>query len=170
MKDFIFALAAEEDRREILALYRSLAGTECCAWTEDYPGEADVENDLSRGDLFCLKDADGTLVGAISIDRDEEVGKLPCWDEALSPAGELARLGVNRAYQNRGIARLLLWHGMEELRRRGCKGVRFLVCKTNTRAERSYAKLHFNVVGECSLFGEEWWCYEKALKPDLPSL
>lgn len=34
-----FDAAKRADKAEILALYRSLAGTEYCAWTQDYPGE-----------------------------------------------------------------------------------------------------------------------------------
>lgn len=158
-----FMAATGADKEEVLALYRSLAGTEYCAWTQDYPGEAEVEYDLSREALFCLRDGDGTLAGVISIDRDEEIEKLPCWSAALQPSGELSRLGVAEAYQNRGLAGQLLCRGMEELRRRGCKSVHFLVCRSNLKAIRAYEKLHFNVVGECSLFGEDWWCYEKPL-------
>lgn len=158
-----FTMAILSDKAEILALYRSLVGTQYCAWTDEYPNEADVENDLSRNALFCMKDEGGRIAGTISIDHDEAVEKLPCWREALKPAGELSRLGVRREYQNQGLARLLLQHGMEELKHRGFKSVHFLVCKTNIKAIRSYDKLSFEVVGECRLFGEDWWCYEKAL-------
>lgn len=158
-----FVRAAAADKAEILALYRSLVGTEYCAWTDEYPNETEIEGDLSRNALFCMKDENGKIAGTISIDHDEEVEKLPCWREALKPAGELSRLGVRREYQNQGLARQLLQYGMEELKRRGFKSVHFLVCKTNIKAIRSYSKLNFEVVGECSLFGEDWWCYEKAL-------
>lgn len=158
-----FGRAAKEDKAEILALYRSLVGTAFCAWTEDYPGEQDVDGDLARDGLFCLKDAAGKIIGAISIDQDEQVENLPCWSKELMPAAELSRLGVRPEYQNQGIARQLLGCGMEELKRQGKKGVHFLVCKTNRKAIRSYDKLNFNVVGECQVFGEEWWCYEKGL-------
>lgn len=43
------------------------------------------------------------------------------------------------------------------------KGVHFLVSKTNERAMRSYQKLNFKKCGESDLYGEDWWCYEKAL-------
>lgn len=158
-----FGMAAEEDKNEILSLYHALVGTEYCAWTDDYPSETEVENDLSRNALFCMKDGKGKIVGTISIDQDESVENLPCWSKELLPAGELSRLGVCAEYQNRGVARRLLLCGMEELRRRGFRAVHFLVCKRNQKAIRSYDKLHFDVAGECSLFGEEWWCYEKAL-------
>ena len=158
-----FTQASENDKREILALYRSLAETEFCAWTEDYPGETDIKGDLARQGLFCLKDDKERIIGVISIDQDEAVEKLPCWSERLKPAAELSRLGVRIENQNQGIAGKLLQYGMEELKRRGKKGVHFLVCKSNKKAIRSYDKLKFDVVGECELFGEKWWCYEKEL-------
>ncbi|MDD7627718.1 MAG: GNAT family N-acetyltransferase [Lachnospiraceae bacterium] len=88
---------------------------------------------------------------------------LSFWSRGLQPSAELSRLGVKPEYQNQGIARLLLQYGMEELRHQGKKSVHFPVCKTNQKAIRSYDKLHFDVVGECSMYGEEWWCYEKKL-------
>ncbi len=158
-----FMQATVEDQAEILQLYRSLVGTEFCAWTDQYPGKAEIEGDLSRDALFCLKDMAGTLIGVISIDQDEAVEALPCWTEAWKPAGELSRLGVRSEYQNQGVARQLLQYGMAELEHRGMKSVHFLVCKTNQKAIRSYDKLGFNIVGDCELFGELWWCYEKSL-------
>ena len=158
-----FERATLNDRNEILALYRSVVGSEFCTWTENYPCETDIEGDLARDDLFCLRSPDGEIVGVISVDQDESVEKLPCWSSELRPGAELSRLGVKPEYQNQGIARLLLRCGMEELRLQGKKSVHFLVCKTNRKALRSYDKLHFDVVGECSMYGEDWWCYEKKL-------
>lgn len=158
-----FTQASKKDKSEILALYRSLAGTEFCAWTENYPGEIDIEGDLSRDGLFCLKDEKGEIAGVISIDQDENVERLTCWSKELQPSAELSRIGVRVENQNQGIARKLLQHAMEELRRRGKRSIHLLVCKTNKKAIRSYEKLDFEVVGECRMFGEGWWCYEKAL-------
>lgn len=159
-----FVNAKMENLDEILALYRSLVGTEYCAWTADYPNEETIEFDLSRDSLFCLKNEQGTIIGVISIDQDEAVEQLSCWSKDKQPSAELSRLGVHPEYQNQGVARQLLKFGMEELRKRGKRSVHFLVCKTNRKAIRSYDKLHFDVVGECALFCEEWWCYEKDLE------
>jgi len=163
LKELIFKRAEASDKEEIYALYRSLIGTEFCAWSDSYPGWDTIQFDLDRESLFCLKDSSGRIVGVISIDDDEAVRSLHCWSADLKPVEELSRLGVHPDWQNKGIARLLLTHAMDELRRQGKQGVHFLVCKTNLKAIRSYNKLGFDVVGECELFGEEWWCYEKHL-------
>lgn len=187
-----FRRAKREEAEEILQLYRSLIGTEYCAWTENYPTEREVEFDLSRNALFCLREIilesdrreqerQGTgmpegktteplpetrnrLMGVISIDDDPEVKALSCWSTELNPVAELSRLGVAAEYQNRGIARILLQEAMEELKSQGYKAVHILVAKDNVKALRSYEKLHFTTVGECELFGHSYWCYEKELR------
>ena len=158
-----FEKAKETDKEEILQLYHSLVGTEYCAWTDAYPSEKEFIEDMARDALFCFRDEEHGIMGVISIDKDEAVEHLPCWSQSLQPSAELSRLGVKAEYQNQGIARKLLQYGMEELKKQGKKSVHFLVCKTNQKAIRSYDKLQFDIVGECELFGESWWCYEKAL-------
>lgn len=158
-----FEKAKEANKEEILQLYRSLVGTTYCAWTDAYPSEKEIIGDMSRNALFCLRDEAHGIIGVISIDKDEAVETLPCWSKELQPSAELSRLGVKTEYQNQGIARKLLQYGMEELKKQGKKSVHFLVCKTNQKAIRSYDKLHFDIVGECELFGESFWCYEKEL-------
>lgn len=187
-----FRRAKREEAGEILQLYRSLIGTEYCAWTENYPTEREVEFDLSRNALFCLREITpksgrgeqepqgtvsteaeavtlqpgkkGKLVGVISIDDDPEVRALSCWSKELTPVAELSRLGVAAEYQNRGIARILLQEAMAELKAMGYKAVHILVAKDNVKALRSYEKLHFTTVGECELFEHSYWCYEKELR------
>ena len=112
-----FRKAKREEAEEILQLYQSLIGTEYCVWTENYPTEREVEFDLSRDALFCLREKpSGRLIGTISIDDDPEVEALSCWSEDLTPVAELSRLGVAAEYQNHGIARILLREAMAELK------------------------------------------------------
>lgn len=158
-----FVLAEEKDKKEVLALYRSMIGSEGCTWTMDYPNEDNLEDDFGRNALFTLKNEGGEIVGVISIDDDASVEALDCWSAKLQPSAELARLAVKKSYQNQGLARLLLKSAMEELRKRGCKSVHFLVSKTNYRAINSYSEIGFDIKGESDLYGEHWLCYEKKL-------
>lgn len=159
-----FSIAREEDAAELMSLYRRAVGTEGCTWTEDYPNEEILRNDLKKEAVFLLRNDSGGILAAVSMDDDTEVNELPCWSPELTPCIEFARLVVHEDYRNRGLARKLLLRAMEEVCRRGCKGVHYLVSKTNERALRSYAKLEFTCVGESDLYGEHWWCYEKALQ------
>ncbi len=154
--------AAEEDRKDLLALYRAQIGLPCCPWDEEYPSDETIDWDLSRDALFVLKE-DGKILAAISIEVDEELDAFPFWDDALMPFGELARLAVLPAAQNRGLGRVMLRFGMDELKRRGFKGVRFLVNRTNAKAVRSYAPFAFRTAGECRLYDQDMYAYEKEL-------
>ncbi|MFQ9805670.1 MAG: GNAT family N-acetyltransferase [Christensenellales bacterium] len=44
----------------------------------------------------------------------------------------------------------MLAHAMDQAKERGCQAVRFLVATCNIPAQRSYAKLNYEVCGECS--------------------
>ena len=158
---YVFKQAREEELSDILALYRAAVGTAGCTWSLDYPNADILKDDFQRGNLFCMKNQEQEILGVISIDVDEAVAALPCWTRELRPAAELARLAVKEAYQNRGIARLLLKAAMKELMHRGYRGVHFLVSKTNEKAIRSYGRLEFAVRGDCNLYDTDWWCYEK---------
>jgi len=163
MKSYVFRSANEKDLEEIRELYTSAIGSPGCTWDEGYPNAECTRADWERGDLFCLKTEDGEIAGAIAVDADAIVEKLPCWTTSLQPGAELARLVVKESYQNQGIAKQLLQCGMKELTKRGYRSVHFLVSKTNERALRAYEPLGFNNRGEWSGYDHDWWCYEKAL-------
>lgn len=154
--------ATVEDTKEILALYKMQIGREFCPWDDHYPTEYEIEYDLGREALFVMKDGT-SIIAAISLDKDDAVEALSCWSKELAPGGELSRLAVHPDYQNQGIARKMLLHGMKVLADRGYKSVHFLVNKHNIKAIRSYDALTFNIVGECDLYDQPFLCYEKAL-------
>ena len=156
----VIDMAKEEDRDEILALYREQVGQEFCPWSEEYPSDETISYDLSRDSLFVMRSG-GRIVASISVDQDEDVERLPCWDKNLAPEGELSRLAVARDMQNQGIARIMLQYGLDELKRRGFRGIHILVGRENTKALRSYAVFGFRKVGECRLFEEDFICFEK---------
>lgn len=155
--------ATQKDKKEIEALYKAQIGKPFCAWDEHYPTMTEIEFDLSRDALFVKEDDNGRIIAAISIDQDEAVSGLPCWSKELEPAAELSRVVVAGEYQNQGIARELLLHGMQVLRERSYKGVHFLVNQYNVKALHSYAHLQFTKVGEAQLFNQPFDCFEKAL-------
>ena len=158
----IIELATEKDRKQILELYELQKGREYCPWNEDYPSDETISFDLSRDALFVMRDGD-RIIAAISIDEDEAVEKLECWNRDLFPGGELARVAVDPSMQGRGIGRLMMEHGLKALKERGYKSTHFLVNKYNVKAIKCYASFGFNVVGECYMYDEDFLCYEKVL-------
>lgn len=160
--EYEIIMATEADRKELLALYKSQIGREFCPWDEEYPSDESIDYDLSRDALFVMK-ADGRITAAVSLEEDEEVDNLDCWDKNLEPVGELARVAVLPEEQSRGFGRIILQFGMDELKRRGYKGIHMLVNKHNIKAIRCYAVFGFRVVGECYMYEQEFLCYEREL-------
>ncbi len=158
----VITAANLSDKEQVLALYEEQKGRDYCYWDEDYPSEESFDFDIDRQALFVMKQGD-RIVAAISIDEDENIEKLECWDKDLLPGGELARLAVSVELQNTGIAKEMLRYGMEELKARGCKSVHFLVNRGNKKAVGCYSHFDFNIVGDCDLYEEDFLCYEKAL-------
>ena len=155
-----FIQANVSDIEKITKLYNKAIGSMGCTWSEEYPSEEHTSGDLERGDLFCLKNDDGDIIGAISIDADEAVDNLRCWS---GNGAELSRLVVKDEYQNQGIAGIMIKSAMRVLKGRGYEYVHFLVSKEHKKALRAYAKLGFDNVGESDLYDGNWWCYEKKL-------
>ncbi|MCR4989666.1 MAG: GNAT family N-acetyltransferase [Lachnospiraceae bacterium] len=154
--------ATEDDRKELLALYKTQIGREYCPWDDHYPSEETIDFDLKRNSAFVMRSKDG-IIGAVSIDKDEQVEAIEYWDKNLAPGGELSRLAVRPDMQNRGLARELLRFGMDELKKRGFKSIHFLVNKYNIKALRSYSALDFNTVGEVYMYEQDYICFEKEL-------
>ena len=160
--EYVIVKASEEDRVGILSLYRAQLGRDCCPWDEDYPSNETIEWDLARNALFVLK-RNGSILAAVSIEEDEEHELLFCRDNTPAPVGELARLAVLPDEQNRGLGRIMMRFGMDELKRQGFRSVRFLVNKNNAKAIRSYAVFGFRIAGECHMYDQDLFCYEKEL-------
>lgn len=82
MNNYPVLPAEESDKEEILALYRSMIGGKA-DWNEDYPSIETIEFDLSRNALYIMKNENSEIIAAISIDEDDEVENLPCWNKEL---------------------------------------------------------------------------------------
>ena len=160
---YIILDATENDKDEILSLYKKQIGREFCPWNEHYPTMEEIHFDLSRESLFIMKDG-GKIIAAASIDQDEQVEQLDCWSSALAPGAEMSRLAVDPEYQNQGLAREMLLHGMAVMKERGYKSIHFLVNKHNVKALNSYNHLSFDIVGECFMYEQPFLCYEKEIE------
>ena len=160
---YIILDATENDKDEILSLYKKQIGREFCPWNEHYPTMEEIHFDLSRDSLFIMKDGE-KIIAAASIDQDEQVEQLDCWSSALAPGAEMSRLAVDPEYQNQGLAREMLLHGMAVMKERGYKSIHFLVNKHNVKALNSYNHLCFHIVGECFMYEQPFLCYEKEIE------
>lgn len=155
-----FGLAQEEDRTEIMNLYRSMIGVKGCTWSREYPNMELLDRDIKNKNEFWVKNEADNIIAAIVIDEDEEVGNLSFWNPDYKKAGELARLAVRQDHQNQGIAVWLIRKTAGIMRERGYDAIHFLVSRNNPAALASYRKLNLHLAGETDLFGGNWLCYE----------
>lgn len=150
------------DKEEILALYKTMLNGPA-DWNEYYPNEDTIEFDLSRNALFVMKNDNGHIIAAISVDEDKDVDKLTCWNKELTPSGEVARLCVRKDMQNRGIAKEMMRYVFDILKKEGKRSVHILVKTGHKAAFAAYSALGFKTVGECNMFGKDFICMEKEL-------
>ena len=151
--------ATEADAQEILKLYQTMLYGPA-DWNEGYPSHETIAFDLSRGALFVMKNVQGEILAAISIDEDEAVDRLTCWNPALQPSAELARLCVRKDAQGKGIAKQMMRFVFGILREEGKKSVHILVKTGHEVALSAYRTLGFREVGTCHLFDKDFICME----------
>lgn len=165
MQEYIIELAEKKDVQEIYALYRSLIDMPDGTWDEEYPSMEIVEHDLEHQRVLVMRDAESSIVAAIAIsDEDEDFeGADIHWYPDVTRFIALSRLGVDKRFQGKGIAKKMLIAAMDLCRQRGYEAVRFLVSKSNPAPQRAYAKLNFDVCGEIDLYEHRWLCYQKRL-------
>ena len=158
-----FGRVREDEKEAVLTIYRAMVGTPGCTWSMEYPDQKDIESDLAKGALYCMRGPEGKILGLISVDDDEVCAALPQWSRTAKKPAELARLAVISEYQNRGLARRLILSVTEILKQQGCDAVRYLVSPGNKRALASYSRLDFEYRGKTFLYEQEWLMYEKKL-------
>jgi len=166
MENLKIERAKPGDADEVFALYHSLLDAPYSTWSEDYPTRDDVAEDVSNGWTLVMRTESGRIAAAIALlpgEQEPEFEEFAPWYPDVKHWACPSRLGVALGMQGRGLARRMLAAAMAYAREDGCDGVRFLVAKSNPIAQRSYAKLAFDVCGECEMWGESWLCYQKRL-------
>lgn len=154
--------ARQEDMQEILQLYRTMLYGPA-DWNEYYPNEETIQFDLSRDALFVMKNHEGEIIAAISIDEDEDVDKLDCWNKKLMPGAEFSRLCVRKDMQHKGIAKEMIRFIFDVMKKEGKKSVHILVKSGHEAALALYGSIGFKIVGECRFFDKDFICMEVQL-------
>ena len=163
MEELIIERSQKKDADEIFALYHSLLNDPFGTWNEEYPSRELVEEDLENSQVFIMRDQNKRIVSAIVNEDTDEFVNMAEWYPDVVRWAQFGRLGVAQDMQGKGIARRMLAYAMAETKAQGCEAVRFLVSAGNLPAQRSYAKLNFEVCGEADAWGGHWLCYEKRL-------
>ncbi len=164
--DINIRMANSKDENEILEIYHSLIGTLGCTWSEEYPSMEDIRNDISKKSLYVMCDKN-KIIAVAAAGKDTELEDLTCWSRDIKQPCDLARIGVLKEFQNRGLAKKLVKYIENDVKKRGFDGIHFLVSKTNPSALSIYNKLGYKSCGETNMYDISWFCYEKPIY-DIP--
>lgn len=149
--------ATASDADEVLALYRSLIGSEGCSWDEFYPAPEDIDADIENGGLYVLEE-DGAITAAGATGFEREQYNIGCW-RSKNPA-EIFRLGVMADKQGGGRAGELLSFLIKNAAGEGHDGCTLFVNPNNAHALKLYASAGFEKRGECDMYELHWICEE----------
>ncbi|MCD7830103.1 MAG: GNAT family N-acetyltransferase [Clostridiales bacterium] len=152
------------DLTGVLALYRSLIGTEGCAWNEFYPSEDDIRQDIARDGLYLLRTDKGEIIAACALGPDPELDEVDGWDSGVQNPMGLMRMAVRKDCQRQGLAGHLLAQVERDAARQGVDSIRLLAAQTNPPAIALYERAKYRRTGTAHMYGLDWFCYEKLLK------
>lgn len=160
MQNLIFKKATKKNSKDILSLYKSLIATSGCTWNDEYPSMHEITEDTDNNSLYVLEDNNENLVAVAFGGKCDELDHLS-WDKNIKNFADLARIGVSKDYQNKGIASLMITKITYDLKERGFDGVRLLVGKSHPHAIRLYEKNGFSRAGEAFIYDIDFYMYEK---------
>lgn len=156
MSNFEFMKATMDDINDIMNLYHSLIGTPGCTWNLDYPDFEIVGYDIKNNWLYTLKSGD-KIISVASLCSFDELSDLK-W-KPKNPL-ELARLGIDCAFQRQGLGTLMLRKMICLTKEKGFDGIVLLVSKMNQAALNLYEKNGFEKCGEVFRYDNDYYCYQ----------
>lgn len=163
MEEMTIGRGTPADLDELFALYQSLKGEPYGTWNDEYPTRDLIREDLEQSIVLLMREGE-RIVSAIVILEDDEFDMFPGWYQDAVRFCELARLGVAKDRQGLGIARRMLLEAEAAAKAEGFDAVRFLVGAGNLPAQRSYARLGYDVLPDpVDAWGETWLRYQKKL-------
>lgn len=142
-------------------LYHSVIGQPFCTWNEEYPGEIEIQMDLSAETLY-LAEEENKIIGAISVIPENEMDDFPCWN-IRDHVKEIARVVIRPDLQGKGYACQMVEKLLAILKEEGCHAIHLSVADCNIPAQKTYRKLGFAFLAECDMYGHHYFLCEKAL-------
>lgn len=161
--DISLVLAGEADLPALNDLARAVSRYPDSLWDDSYPDEALLRRDVEQKGLYRVE-ADGRLAGMIALERDEEDLGL-VWPTADENPCMLSRLAIHPAFHGKGLLEPVFLAAVKQCGALGYRTLRLLVAAELERVIRVYERCGFTRAGEARLWGEDYFLYEKSLRP-----
>lgn len=164
---FLFRKAVLQDFPNVYALKQAVIQNPYpgMSWSETYPSQEILKNDIETGSLFLLLAKTEQLIGAVSINETYDSHyqsinwKTPC------PALYMHRLFIAPDHRGKHFGEILIDFIENEARRQKYRSIRFDSCSTNTPAHLLYTRCGYTRCGEIPLTGKNgtFYTFEKTL-------
>lgn len=151
-------LAEKEDLLIINDLYMSVRNTPYCVWNEYYPSMGEIEADFIAGTLYLIKE-NSNILGAVSVNPNNEMNEISFFTK-VDNSCEIARVVVNRDYQNKRIGQFMINELIKELHKKGYNSIRLAVEVNHVPAIKLYEKCGFIRVGTHFMYEHYYYLYE----------
>lgn len=149
----IFKIVNNRQKDEIMRLYKSLIGQKGCTWDKEYPNEKIIESDINNKGIYCLKKGE-QIIAVASLIKDVKLNKILDIDD--DNVYLLTRVGVNKKYQGKGYAKILIRKIIKKTVGKNVKKIYLLVNTENIRAKKLYTNMKFVFLKEVNLYGIKW--------------
>lgn len=140
-------------------------------WDDIYPNKEQLEEDLTEGSLYVIRNKDICL-GAVSFnEKQEDVYQQVDW-RGNDPVLVVHRLCVDPAFQGQGYAKHLMSFGEKIALKRGYASLRLDAYSGNPMAVGLYERLGYQKAGSVNFPRRDlpFYCFEKILNERSESL
>lgn len=163
--ELILRLAKSSELDFIMEIYEDAKSYEGCVWDEYYPNREILISDYESGGLYVYV-KDGDIIGAISVEHDEEMEGLDCRKVKDGTQISFARVAIVRKYLNQGYGRKMVEALLKILRNMGYTSAQIFVSPKNLSAVSIYKRLGFEFYRTVEAYGEIFYFCEKLLKDE----
>lgn len=168
IKNAVFRPATESDILKLHQIARRIVAAGFEHWDDEYPTAEIFREDMGRGELY-VADYLGEPIGMICmIFEPSQIESLQNNPDAnfskVAKPAMLCRLGVDPAYNNCGIATMLMAQCEQIAKTLGGELLELLVAQDNPVGLHIYRdKLNYVFKGKTFVYGEDYLAFEKRI-------
>ena len=135
-------------------------------WDDTYPNLEIINEDLTNG-TYYVSEMDGTIIGGINIDQNQDDTYLTLkWKDISNAFLVVHRLGVKKEFWNKKVGKDLMLFTESLVIKRGLKSIRLDTYSGNLKAMQFYIRLGYTELGTINLKPnkDKYHCFEKIVK------
>ena len=166
----IIRKANKSDLEGIMKMYKScvkgMIENGIDQWDDTYPNLKIINEDLTNG-TYYVSEMDGTIIGGINIDQNQDDTYLTLkWKDISNAFLVVHRLGVKEEFWNKKIGKDLMLFTESLVIKRGLKSIRLDTYSGNLKAMQFYIRLGYTELGTINLKPnkDKYHCFEKIVK------